>query len=388
MGRLSLPERYVLLGLRLGRHVDGLVDAYFGPPGPAERVAVEEPLAPRALAEEAALLQSQLPDGWLGDQLAGLQTVARVLAGEAIGYADEVERCYGVRPVVTPDDAFAEAHASLDELLPGRGPLVERRAEWQRRHTVPPGQLLPALHDVVAYLRELAAAAFGLPVGESVVLEAMHDRPWWAFNYYRGNGTSRVVVNADIPTTGPDLVGLAAHEAYPGHHLEHAWKEQLLVRERGLVEESIFLVPTPQAVVNEGIAVLGETFLLDEPARADLQSLLARHDVHYDAELAWQLEVALEPLRSVRVNAALQLHEEGRPAAEVQSYIERWALRGPDQAAQSLRFISDPTWRAYAITYSAGRDLCRAYVGDDPARFRTLLTEQVRVRDLRREPPS
>jgi hypothetical protein len=26
------PERYVRLGLQLGRHVDGLVDAYFGPP--------------------------------------------------------------------------------------------------------------------------------------------------------------------------------------------------------------------------------------------------------------------------------------------------------------------------------------------------------------------
>lgn len=34
------------------------------------------------------------------------------------------------------------------------------------------------------------------------------------------------------------------------------------------------------------------------------------------------------------------------------------------------------------ITYSAGRELCRRYVGGDPERFRRLLTEQVRVRDL------
>ena len=33
-------------------------------------------------------------------------------------------------------------------------------------------------------------------------------------------------------------------------------------------------------------------------------------------------------------------------------------------------------------TYSAGRDLCRAYVGGDPARFRTLRTEHVRIGDL------
>ena len=47
-----------------------------------------------------------------------------------------------------------------------------------------------------------------------------------------------------------------------------------------------------------------------------------------------------------------------------------------------MRFTSDPTWRAYAITYSAGQELCEAYIGGDPARFRTLLTEQVRVIDL------
>ena len=54
----------------------------------------------------------------------------------------------------------------------------------------------------------------------------------------------------------------------------------------------------------------------------------------------------------------------------------------PEQAVQSVRFVTDPTWRAYAITYSAGRDLCRAYTGGDPARFRTLLTEHVRVSEL------
>jgi hypothetical protein len=34
------------------------------------------------------------------------------------------------------------------------------------------------------------------------------------------------------------------------------------------------------------------------------------------------------------------------------------------------------------ITYAAGRELCAAYVSGEPERFRRLLTEQVRVRDL------
>ena len=54
----------------------------------------------------------------------------------------------------------------------------------------------------------------------------------------------------------------------------------------------------------------------------------------------------------------------------------------PAEAAEEDPPLTDPTWRAYTITYSAGRELCSAYVGDDPARFRRLLTEQVRVSEL------
>jgi hypothetical protein len=47
-----------------------------------------------------------------------------------------------------------------------------------------------------------------------------------------------------------------------------------------------------------------------------------------------------------------------------------------------IRFLNEPTSRSYVLTYSAGRELCRAYVADEPERFRRLLTEQVRVGDL------
>jgi hypothetical protein len=53
-----------------------------------------------------------------------------------------------------------------------------------------------------------------------------------------------------------------------------------------------------------------------------------------------------------------------------------------EEARHSVSFVTDPTWRSYTITYSAGRDLCRAYVGGDPSRFRRLLTEHVRVGEL------
>src|SRR5207244_13297345 len=112
--------------------------------------------------------------------------------------------------------------------------------------------LVRALRDLVAELRARTATLVELPDGEALELEEVSDEPWWAFNYYLGGLRSRVVVNVDVPTSADDLVGLAAHEVYPGHHTEHAVKERLLVREQGRIEETIQLVPTPQAVLSEG----------------------------------------------------------------------------------------------------------------------------------------
>ena len=122
----SVVERYLRLGLQVGRHVDGMVDAYFGPAELAAAVEAEPPVDPRELVSAAEALLDELDDGWLRDQVVGLRTYAGVLAGESGSYADEVEGCYGVRPAHTDEAVFAAAHERLDELLPGDGPLPER----------------------------------------------------------------------------------------------------------------------------------------------------------------------------------------------------------------------------------------------------------------------
>src|SRR6266511_4872117 len=98
---MDVVPSYLELCLRLGRHVEGLVDAYYGPPELQKRIEAEEPRAPSALATDAVSRAESL-DGldesrrrWLEAQLRGLETVARKLAGEEIDYEDEVERSYG-----------------------------------------------------------------------------------------------------------------------------------------------------------------------------------------------------------------------------------------------------------------------------------------------------
>ena len=375
-------ERYLLLGLQLGRHVDGLVDAYYGPPALRARADDGDPLSPDRLAADADALLADVGDSWLGDQVAGLATYARVVAGERIRYSDEVERCYGVRPERTPESVYEAVHAQLDELLPGDGTLGERYLAWRKTQLVDGDRSVTILRELLPFLRERTRAIVELPEGETMELEPVDDEPWWAFNYYLGDLRSRVVLNTDVPTSAYDLIHLAAHEVYPGHHTEHAVKEARFVLNDTAIEEAIQLVPTPQAVLSEGIAETGEDVALDDAAREEAYAIIRVHVPAAELERAHAIARAREGLRDVGVNVALAIHEDGASKDEGREYVERWALQTPEQAEHSVSFLTDPTWRAYSITYSAGRDLCRAYVAGEPVRFRRLLTEHVRIGEL------
>jgi hypothetical protein len=239
---------------------------------------------------------------------------------------------------------------------------------------------------VAAVIEEARAWTRGLvelPAGEGVDLEIVRDKPWLGFCYYLGALRSRISVNVDLPMSAVDLLTLTIHETYPGHHAERCCKEDLLVRGRGLLEETLVMVPAPQSLVSEGIAGLAPWLVLESEGGAALAAVL--HDAGIELDLAHALAVerAGEPCRWAEVNAALMLHDAGASEADTQAYLERWGLMTPKLAAHLIRFLTEPTSRTYVITYAAGHELCRSYVAGEPARFRHLLTEQVRVGDLR-----
>ena len=379
---LSAVERYLWLGLRLGRHVEGIVDAYYGPPELAAAVEAEPLVDPRALVFDAELLLDELEDGWLRDQVVGLRTYAGVLAGESRSYSDEVEGCYGVRPAHTDEAVFAAAHERLAELLPGQEPLVERYERWRASIRVPPEQVKRTVAAVIEEARAWTRGLVELPDDDGVVLEVVRDKPWLAFSEYLGGLRSRVAVNVDLSMSAVELLHLTSHETYPGHHAERCAKDHLLVRGRGLLEETLVLVPTPQSLVSEGIAELAPTVLLEGDGGGGFAAVLQDAGIELDLAHALAVERALEPCRWAEVNAALLLYEAGASEAETHAYLEQWGLMTPELATHLVRFLGEPTSRTYVMNYPAGRELCRSYVAADPQRFRHLLTEQVRVREL------
>ena len=286
----SAAERYLRLGLQLGRHVDGIVDAYFGPPELAAAVDAEPPVDPRALVAAAEALLDELEDGWLRDQVVGLRTYAGVLAGESRSYADEVEGCYGVRPTYTDEAVFTAAHERLEELLPGDGTLAERYAALAeldpRAHR--PGRALRWRRSSRRRARGRAAWSSCPPARESSS-RSCTTSPGWR------SATTSATCAAGSPSTSTSRCRpsscscLAIHETYPGHHAERCSKEHLLVRGRGLLEETLVLVPTPQSLVSEGIAELAPSVLLEGEGGAALAAVV--HDAGIEFDLAHALAV-------------------------------------------------------------------------------------------------
>lgn len=394
----AIARDYILLALRLDQHLPGTVDGYFGPADLKAMVDMEQLRSPSRLAEDAAALRARLDAEvgesdrrrWLDVQLVALETLARIRAGTPIEYEDQVERCFACRPRRRPTSRFETAAAALDALLPGEGPLARRLATEDEAWTVAPDRVSAVADVLVRRYRQRAADRFGLPEGESVRLSLVRNQPWSGYNWYDGGYRSRVDINIDLPIRLPALLATVAHETYPGHHLEHAGKERALVEGLGRLEASVLLINTPECLISEGLATLARDMLLSADEVADLLVELAapagvpRADDPTRLREAAARHRALAAHRAVldetRVNAALMLHADRRPRAEVIEFLVEVGRFAPDVAAKRLEFIEHPLWRTYVMVYSEGEALLRRWLDAAPeadrvARFGRLLRE-------------
>ena len=173
-----------------------------------------------------------------------------------------------------------------------------------------------------------------------------------------------------------------AHEAYPGHHTEHTRKEVGLVRERGHLEETIFLVGTPQCLLAEGLADLGLEVVMGRRPEATVAEHLRPLGIRYDAEVIAAVSEAGEALDHVRANMAWRCTRTAPIPTTSSPTPSAAACVNRDRATKAVEFVTDPTWRAYISCYLEGLPLCRAFTDGDPARFERLLDEQLIPDDL------
>jgi hypothetical protein len=400
----SSAQQYVKLVLAVGEHDGNYVDAYYGPEDwSKEAKAAKVPLpeiGERAAALVKAVEAAPVPADallamrrrFLLTQLSALSARVRMLSGERLKFDEESQALYDARAPHHTEAEFEEVIAGLDRLVPGPGPLAERLERYRQDFVIPKDKLDTVFRAAIEESRRRTLKHVTLPAHETFTLEYVTGKPWGGYNWFKGNATSLIQINTDLPIFISRAIDLAAHEGYPGHHVYNALLEQHLVRERGWVEFTVYPLFSPMSLIAEGSANYGidvafpdaEAYLRDVLfPLAGLDPKRAADYVHVE-KLSAKLSYA--------GNEAARRYLDGTLSREAaQDWLVRYALTSPERAKQRMGFID--AYRAYVINYNLGRDMVEQYVerqsgpGATPARrwevFRELLSSPRLPSDLR-----
>jgi hypothetical protein len=183
--------------------------------------------------------------------------VARRLSGDDTKFDSELSAAFADRaPKLDAVDRSVE-RAALEQELPGDGDLVDRIAAFRRRFVVPADRVEAVFSAAVEACRRATLARIELPSDERVTVSFDTATDWGATAHYQGRHRTQVRISRRGEHDVADLLHLACHETYPGHHVQNVLIEDALVRGRGWAEFELIPAFGPHLVVTEGWAEVG-----------------------------------------------------------------------------------------------------------------------------------
>ena len=399
----EIASDYVQMQLEIGEREPGYVDAYYGPPE-WQAAAKSAPRSAEQLAQEAASLtvrtnaidaarldpMERRRRAFLLAQLKAAETRLRMIRGEKLSFADEAEGLFGVRPQLKELSSYDPILARIEQLVPGPGPLSDRVDAFQNRFTIPQERLQPVFDTAIAECKRRTAQHIALPPGETFTMEFVTGKSWSGYNYYKGNLTSLIQINTDLPIRISRAVDLGCHEGYPGHHAYNMLLEQKLAKERGWLEFTLYPLYSPQSLIAEGSANYGIDLAFPGPERLayetsalyPLAGLPTTEAARYSALLE-----AMRDLAGARFTIARDYLEGRITRDQAVALAQKYQLISKARAEQSVKFTDE--YRSYVINYGLGQDMVRAHIeAAGPSRearwaaFERLISEPTLPSDL------
>ncbi len=386
--------------LALGEHDADWVDAYYGPQAIRDEVKSEAKTV-ATIHDEASTLQAAvaatavprermlaLRRNYLIEQLGALITKAEMLQGKKFPFDEEARRLYGVVPPRREDAFFAKAIADLERELPGEGTLGQRVEAYRSRFQIAPDKVDAVVRAALQECRARTLQHIKLPAGEDFTLEYVKNQPWSGYNWYKGNFTSLIQINTDLPVTISRPLDLACHEGYPGHHTYNVLLEKNLVRDRGWIEFTVYPLNSPQSLIAEGTGNYGlvVAFPGDERMKFDRDVLFPLAGLDPSEAERYHRVNRLTGALSYASNEAARRYLDGEMTRDVaKAWLVANALSTPERAEQQIKFAE--RYRSYVINYNFGQDLVRAHIEKSSDRWKTfeeLISTPMLPSDLRK----
>lgn len=395
----ELSKAYVKIAFEMEHYIPGIVDAYFGPENLKDSAQKSGKQSIESLLSDVQTMIEQIEQmrdqdaarkQFLLSEFRALHALLRIVHGEKLSVSEAAQALFDIIPEYVNESVFEEALLELDELLPPGESIRERNELRKKGLRIPAEDFERIVQIVLDEVKIRTKAKFELPNREHIEIEIVRDKFWLAYNWYLGNYRSRIEFNVDQPFHIHSITEIVAHETYPGHHSEHAMKEQMLFREKGFIEHSIIPVNTPQSVISEGIATMAISIIMPTVELIDWHSQILFPAIHlkdYDAEREERIMACFEAFRDIVNNAVFLKYDQRLGDEELKRYLLRYSLMSEVEVNQSLRWLNDPLWRIYGFTYTEGRRLLTELFekrGQQDDWFGRLISEPVTPGQIRK----
>ena len=376
----EIAEQYVKLVLEIGKYSPGYVDAYYGPkewlPQDSSSDKIDSAIF-NTLNEEVDGLLNELESlrdykatdietlryRFLSKQLLSVKGMIFIISGGTFPFDEEVKIFYDAEPPYFTNDYFQKTLDELDKLLPGNGRLQDRANEFKNKFVIPADKLDTVFATAIKECRRRTLQHIELPSNEKFKIEYVNNKPWGAYNWYKGNYFSLIQIDTDLPITIDRAIGLATHEGYPGHHVFNTMLEKNLVNDNGWVEYSVYPLYSPISLLAEGTANYGIDVVFPGNDEIEFEKKVLFPLAGLSTENADLYYKVLDLLKELTYagNEAARNYLDGKwTKDETLSYLQKYLLFTKDKAEKRLAFIKQ--YRSYVINYNLGEDIVKSYI--------------------------
>ena len=394
-------RRFLSLAHRIDKHNKGYVDFYIGPKKIRKSVDNEVITSPNKLLIDCKALQKDLfkqgydkkRERYLEKMLISMRTSIEILNGIEIPIKEQFLRLYDVVLQPVNESELDDLKEEFNVAYGGFGSLEKRMNDLRVRRTVPEGKVIELFKKALNITRERTKELFVdlLPQNEHINLEQVKNNnnievKWSYYNWYMGNFCSRIEVNPNYNIYWTGFLFVAAHEGYPGHHLEFSIKEKVLYRELYQFEHSLLLLHSPKLILSEGIADLAVRMLFSyreeveiglqefcpDPLKEDsLEVLIAQNKVKGKISLFWY---------NFAYHALIDKYND----EELMRYGKNFEIINKETIKNQLKKISNPVYSKNAFMYNLGSSLIKHKYGESPTvkNFRYFLVNPILPSDL------
>lgn len=296
----------------------------------------------------------------LSERIAAMRMRSRILDGKPPrSFDEEVQTLYSIEVPRKDETHFKALASDLEHIVPGNGPLPDRLVAFRDRFLIDPEKIETAMLEALSEARKRTLVHFDLPENERVTVQMDKEGHFSGFAEYRGHGHTIVHFSQTLPLHLDRVVELAAHEAYPGHHVQGTLIEAELVGRRGWQEWTMLPLYGAHTVLAEGAANYGVRLAFDRATRLDFDRNVVLPIANLGA-LSGELDAyhryvdLVEQLNFARNEAARGYLYGGWDREKAITWLMEFGLETRGTATQRITIIE--ALRSYVVTYNSGLD--------------------------------